>query len=234
MRKNVWFISDTHFGHVNSAKYSALRREGAGITLDELYNRDKEDKETEKELTDRLDSWLIKKWNSTIAPDDTIYIVGDFCLSAKPEAEKLLKKLHGKKWLIRGNHDKTVIGLEKYFSWVGDRLTVKFHHNQYPFIKEGERFCVELFHYPISTWFHKEYGYCHVCGHVHSADDKKNKVTGELRVDVGLDAELSGGEFISLEKLYNHFRKIVTDAGFDTFQEYADYMEEKEKKLYEI
>lgn len=216
MKNNVWFIADTHFGHLNSAYLKPKRREAAGITLEELQTGDK------RELVEKHDKWLLDKWNSTIKKDDMVYIIGDFCLAKKADTEKLLQKLHGKKWLIRGNHDKSCNGLENYFMWVGDIKEAKFNHDQFPFIKEGETFCVEMCHFPMVAWNRRPHGTVHAAGHTHGACDLINKESRELRVDVGLDAELSGYEFISLEKLYNHFRKIVTDAGFETFQEYID------------
>lgn len=216
MKNNVWFISDLHFSHMNSLYFKPKRREACGISLEQLQEGNK------KELLQIHDDWLIKKWNSTIKKDDMVYIIGDFCLAKKADTEKLLQKLHGKKWLIRGNHDKSCNGLENYFMWVGDIKEAKFNHDQFPFIKEGETFCVEMCHYPLMTWNRRPHGTFHAHAHTHGALDSINKESKELRVDVGLDAELSGYEFISLEKLYGYARRIITDAGCETFQEYID------------
>ena len=175
--------------------------------------------------------------------------MGDFCLANHEKTEKILQKLNGRKFLIRGNHDKSCNGLERYFTWVGDIKEAKFTHDQYPFIKEGETFCVEMCHYPLERWNRREHGTMHLYGHEHGALDHFSKIfiinillqkewfrrfaefmrrvfpflyRKELRVDVGLDAELSGYEFISLEKVYEYARKIVTDGGCDSFQEYID------------
>ena len=224
MKNNVWFISDTHFSDMGALYHSSKRRELAGITLDELQNGDK------KEILEKYDKWLIEKWNSTIKKNDMVYIIGDFCLANTEKCKNLVQKLNGKKWLILGNHDKTFRNhkLDEYFMWVGDVKEAKFNHDQFPFIKEGETFCVEMFHFPMSGWNRKPYGTVHACGHEHGAHDEKNDKSGDLIVDVGLDAKLANYDFISLEKLYNHFRNIVTSHGFDSFQEYIEYFFEKQ------
>lgn len=216
MHPRVWFISDTHFSHMNSLYFKPKRREACGITLEQLQEGDK------KELLQIHDDWLIKKWNSTVKKEDFIYILGDFCLANHEKTEKILQKLNGRKFLIRGNHDKSCNGLERYFTWVGDIKEAKFTHDQYPFIKEGETFCVEMCHYPLMTWNRREHGTMNLHGHEHGALDSMNTESKELRVDVGLDAELSGYEFISLEQIYEYARKIVIEGGCDSFQEYVD------------
>lgn len=218
----VWFIADTHFSHLNALYFKPKRREAAGISLDELKTLPK------SETIERHDKWLIELWNETVKREDTVYILGDFCLGNKIATEKILSKLHGKKFLIRGNHDKSCNGLERYFEGVYDIKEAKFNHAQFPFIKEGETFCIEMCHYPLLAWNRRTHGTCMVHGHTHGTIDKLNKDSKELRVDVGLDSELAGLNFISLEKLYGHFREIVVKSGCDTFQDYNDKLMEEQ------
>lgn len=219
---NVYFISDLHFSHQSILYFRPKRRELAGISFEELKTLPKE------EILDRHDKWLIDKWNSTVKRGDIIYILGDLCLGNKERTEKLLNKLHGKKFLIKGNHDKSCNGLERYFEGVYDIKEAKFSHDQFPFIREGETFCVEMCHYPMVSWNRKPHGTVHICGHIHGAHDQLNKETGVLRVDVGLDAELANYNFVPLEKLYSHFRNIVIENNCNTFQEYAEVLMERQ------
>jgi len=216
MKNNVWFISDLHFSHLNALYFKPKRRELAGIVLEELQNGDK------KEILQKHDTWLIQVWNDTIKKDDMVYILGDFCLGNRERTEYILNKLHGKKYLIRGNHDKSCNGLERYFEWVGDIKETKFCHDQFPFIKEGEPFCVEMCHYPIIAWNRRTHGTLMVHGHCHGACDSINIDSKELRVDVGLDANLANYEFINLEKLYKYATDIIEKEGCKSFQEYID------------
>lgn len=114
--------------------------------------------EDKRAATEKHDEWLINKWNETIGKHDIVYHLGDFCMKNKERAEKILKRLHGKKYMIRGNHDKPLKGLENYFEWIGDIKEVKFTNNQYKFVDPKETFCVELCHYPMLTWNRRPHG----------------------------------------------------------------------------
>jgi calcineurin-like phosphoesterase family protein len=221
----AWFISDTHFCHPSILYFRPKRREAAGITLEELQA----DKIA---ATKKHDEWLIEKWNNTINRCDYVYILGDFCLGNREYTERLLQRLNGKKFLVRGNHDKSCKGLERYFEWVGDIKECKFNYNQYKFIDPNETFCVEMCHFPMVAWNRRTHGTCHLQGHVHGALDTINEESKELRVDVGIDAKLSGLEFIPLEKLYKHFTDIRDNAGCSTFKEYANkLMDEQDFRM---
>jgi calcineurin-like phosphoesterase family protein len=50
---------------------------------------------------------IINLYNSVVLPKDTVYFLGDFAFANKwHEIKRILDKMHGKKILIRGNHDK--------------------------------------------------------------------------------------------------------------------------------
>lgn len=219
----VWFISDTHFSHANALYFKPKRRESAGITLEELKGDENGCGRISKdELEERHDKWLINQWNDQVKRGDTVYILGDFCLGNKIKTEKILSQLHGKKFLIRGNHDKSCNGLDRYFEGVYDIKEAKFSHEQFPFINADETFCVEMCHYPMVTWNRRPHGTAHLHGHVHGAIDTYNKESKELRLDVGLDGNMANYKLISLEEVYAYFRNIVEQDGCRTFQDYID------------
>ena len=218
----VWFISDLHFSHPSVLYFHPERRIAAGISVEELQTLDKQ------ELIKRHDDWLIDKWNSTVKKNDWVYHIGDFCLGNRERTEYILNRLHGRKFFIRGNHDKSLNGNERFLEGIWDIKEAKFSHEQFPFIKEGETFCCELCHYPLVAWNRRTHGSVMVHGHTHGATDPLNKESEELRVDVGFDGELSGLEFIPLEKLYDYFINIVHSHGCETFQEYAEWLMTKQ------
>ena len=218
-RQKIWFVSDTHFGHVSILYFHPLRREACGVTLEELQS----DKNS---AIAKHDQWLINKWNETVRKQDTVYFLGDFCLKNKEYTENILRQLKGKKFLIRGNHDKSLNGLENYFEWVGDIKEAKFTNNQFKFIDPNETFCVEMCHFPMLTWNRRPHGTCMVHGHSHGNANNVNELTGELRVDVGLDNQYWDYNFVELEQLYNYFRNIIKSHGFNTFQDYVNYLME--------
>lgn len=199
--------------------FHPLRREACGVTLEELQA----DKNS---AIAKHDQWLINKWNETVRKQDTVYFLGDFCLKNKEYAENILRQLKGKKFLIRGNHDKSLNGLENYFEWVGDIKEAKFTNNQFKFIDPNETFCVEMCHFPFLSWNRRPHGTCMVHGHSHGNANNVNELTGELRVDVGLDNQYWDYNFVELEQLYNYFRNIIKSHGFSTFQDYVNYLME--------
>ncbi len=77
---NTWLISDTHFFHANIGQYCS-----------------------------RPDGWqelTIENWNRFIQPGEIVFHLGDLALGKKEDTEVLVPLLHGKLYLMRGNHDR--------------------------------------------------------------------------------------------------------------------------------
>lgn len=91
--REIFFVSDTHFGHKNIIKYS---------------NRPFADSR-------EMDEVLIDNWNKLINPNDLVFHLGDFALTSRGRGEYLLKVLNGEKHLVIGNHDEK--GSKKYRGW---------------------------------------------------------------------------------------------------------------------
>lgn len=90
MGRNIWLISDTHFGHQNIITYC---------------NRP-------FKTSNEMDDYITTTWNETVKPGDIIYHLGDVYFSkAQKEWGSFFSKLHGSKRLILGNHDN---GKDKY------------------------------------------------------------------------------------------------------------------------
>ena len=49
---------------------------------------------------------LLTEHNALVAPEDTVYLIGDALHSASPWGPEILDRFHGRKTLIRGNHDR--------------------------------------------------------------------------------------------------------------------------------
>ena len=135
----VYFIADPYFGHVNAIR---------------LCNRP-------FETIEEMNETLIQNWNERIHGNDTVYIVGDmFFRCADPEA--ILKRLHGKKHLLIGNHDGSWIhkvDTTKYFQSVSHMLETS----------DGEH-ALTLCHYPLLSWNHQKRAYM-IYGHLHANTD---------------------------------------------------------------
>jgi len=85
---NRFVISDTHFGHTNSWQ---LFKRPDGSPLRPFTS------------TEEMDEAMIERWNAKVGPHDTVYHLGDVVINRK--YLHLVKRLNGKKRLVRGNHD---------------------------------------------------------------------------------------------------------------------------------
>ena len=81
-----YYIVDLHFGHAK-----------LNIAMDQRGFASGEE----------MDRYMIEKWNSRVRHGDEVVILGDFCMTKKAdEAEKIIRQLKGKKYLVVGNHDR--------------------------------------------------------------------------------------------------------------------------------
>lgn len=203
---DVYFISDTHFFHKGMMEEYPVRP-FYGPADPDVY-----------------DDWLIEFWNAIVKQEDQVYIVGDFSFGETEQVRRLLDQLQGTKYLVVGNKDESSLTLTKSFKWIREIVDLNFRVSAYPFLQEDFR--LVLCHYPILSWNGKREGVCMVHGHCHGRLDEYNRLSGELRVDVGINARLSrtNGGFISLEELYNYFRWV---SGNELFEKYIKDNQEK-------
>lgn len=132
----IFFIADTHFGHAN---------------ILELCDRP-------FQTIEEMNETMIANWNGRVGGNDTVYVVGDMFFGCS-YAEKILRRLKGKKRLIIGNHDGSwmdSVELGRYFVSVDHFLE----------ISDGKR-GLTLCHYPLLTWKHEKKSYM-IHGHIHA------------------------------------------------------------------
>lgn len=53
-----------------------------------------------------MDGELIRRWNETVGPDDVVLHLGDLALGPIAESLPLTARLHGRRFLVPGNHDR--------------------------------------------------------------------------------------------------------------------------------
>ena len=85
---NRFVISDTHFGHTNSWEKFKLPN---GDPMRPFTS------------TEEMDETMVERWNAVVRPQDTVYHLGDVVINKKSLHH--VKRLNGKKRLVRGNHD---------------------------------------------------------------------------------------------------------------------------------
>lgn len=84
--RNIWVISDTHFGHANIIKY-------CGRPFSSV---------------DEMNHVLVENWNKVVRDEDIVYHLGDVYFGKNWSGETprdFLRSLRGRKRLILGNHD---------------------------------------------------------------------------------------------------------------------------------
>ena len=160
---NIWFTADTHFCHANILRFSG--RPFADVT--------------------EMNEELIRRWNDTVPADGIVFHLGDFCMGNASDWNNIIYRLHGRIYLILGNHDlkNTKQGFMERFELVTQQMSIRvggqsiiLNHN--PFLCYGGSY--------RDVW--------QLFGHVHSGprsntglDLPRLKVLFPLQYDVGVD-----------------------------------------------
>lgn len=136
----LFYISDLHLSHANIIN-----------TCNRPYDN-----------IEDMNKLLIDNWNKVITNDDIVYFLGDFSFKCNQEqATKFLLQLKGKKYFIKGNHDKT--------TWLNKLKEQRLIEDWYDYkeINDNGRMVI-LCHYPLHSWNGLYHGSYHLYGHVHN------------------------------------------------------------------
>lgn len=155
----IYFTSDQHYWHARVIEY--CNRPFSSI--------------------EEMNAGLIALHNRTVSPDDTTYMLGDFCFGNQHKMRTILSQLNGTKILIRGNHDRLKDHklIELGFSAVSERSNFDdMLLSHYPYRgaehdERDERF-VERQYVDEGSWL--------LHGHVHQHWKKKARM-----INVGVD-----------------------------------------------
>lgn len=134
-----FYISDLHFGHGNVLKFDS--RPFSSV--------------------EEMEETIVINWNTVVSKEDSVYILGDFCWSSQEkEWIRILNRLNGSKFLIKGNHDLKNMSpsLKSKFTQVVD----------YKEITDNGRHVI-MSHYPMLLYkgSYNPNTYM-LCGHVHT------------------------------------------------------------------
>ncbi len=176
----IWFTSDLHFGHARVLEFANRPWE----TLEEMHGA------------------LVDNINAAVAPDDDLYVLGDFSFKATREGVVAIRRriacrcVH----LVPGNHDR---------DWTVPEFAGTFVvEPPIKVIKDGTQKIV-LSHYTLADWQAMGHGSWHLHGHIHSPRGLYNELNlrqGILRYDVGVDANAYAP--VSLDELREWFDGI--------------------------
>lgn len=120
-----FFTSDTHFGHKHVIDFCKRPFDNVQV----------------------MNAEIIRRWNITVKPEDTVYHMGDVSFLGMQDTEKVLRQLNGFKILVRGNHDHRPskmlkLGFDLVLESAGMVLTHAVQHEKTKYHR------VQLSHYP--------------------------------------------------------------------------------------
>lgn len=144
---NLWFTSDTHFGHDNIIKYSSRPFK----TVEEM------------------DEELIKNWNEVVPEDGIVWHLGDLSFHKKDRTVPIVWRLNGIIHFIKGNHDgkKLRPGVLARFASIQDYAELS--------VLDDPRQRIILSHFPFTSWNKMHYGSWNLHGHCHGTLKQKGK-----------------------------------------------------------
>ena len=141
----TFFTADHHFGH-------------AGILSPRM------DAPRPFASVEEHDRTLVECWNAVVRKDDVVHHLGDFSYRANADhALRIFRRLNGRKFLVRGNHDKVGASLP----WDGPVQDVARVHVHDPGMRSAVG--VWLSHYAHRAWPHQHRGDLHLFGHSHGS-----------------------------------------------------------------
>ena len=152
--------------------------------------------------TEEMNEFLISRWNETVSVNDTVYVLGDFAMGKIAESLPLAARLHGRKVLIFGNHDRMfrpkndsqrqrwLSEYGQYFDTIQKEMVwnrILFNHFPYTGDHTEEIRYLEDRPRDRGLWL------CH--GHTHS----KDFVSGKRTIHIGVDSAVANYAPIDLE-----------------------------------
>lgn len=159
----IWFTSDTHFGHENIIRYCNRPFHNA----------------------QEMNAELIHRWRETVPEDGIVFHLGDFAHGSSRLWNDILCALPGRKYLILGNHDMKCIrqGFMSHFEMVVQQMTIRvdgqaiiLNHN--PFLCYGGSY--------RDVW--QLFGHVHSGPTSHTGlDHPRLNMLFPLQYDVGVD-----------------------------------------------
>jgi calcineurin-like phosphoesterase family protein len=125
---------------------------------------------------DDNNEWILERINSRVKKKDHLYILGDVSMGNKKKTEVFLDKMNGMKYLIEGNHDKSIRNSTRF-----EQVT---KYKNFNYSRHGLNIHIVLFHHCIVNYERKEHGSWHLFGHSHT---RELPYVPERSFDIGLD-----------------------------------------------
>lgn len=146
-----YYIADSHFFH--AALNDRMDRRGfSGV--------------------EEMNEYMLTKWNQKVRSNDDVIILGDLSLGKAEETNALLKRLNGRLYLIKGNHDHFLSNKDLdagRFEWIKPYEELSDHKRKivlchYPIICYNGQYRRSADNTPKAYMLH---------GHVHNTADQR-------------------------------------------------------------
>lgn len=196
--KNIWFTSDTHYGHKNIAGPSVSSWSGGYRNFNSVHE---------------MNIALVQGINKYVKEDDELYHLGDWSFGGAQNIKVFRDSLAcGNIHLMKGNHDQHIE--EKLIEFEGGDFNPLELFSSVQDVREIQVGKHKFFmsHYPHLSWNGSSKGVIMLHGHEHASFNHLNK--NILRMDVGIDcAKKILGEYrpFSIEEIIdiNKRKKII-------------------------
>ncbi len=162
---NVWFTSDTHWGHKNivrgTTEWKVLEKGSSHQSVRDFDTLEEHNIE------------LIKKFNSLVKYDDILYHLGDWSFGGHENIQKFRNQLNCRNiHLIFGNHDQHIEPIDSpYRGCFNSVQYVKQFSLKLGTEKTGRMGKQGFFlsHYSHQVWNQRHHGVIHLFGHSHGS-----------------------------------------------------------------
>ena len=175
--QNLFFTSDTHYGHSNICRATTNWTNA-------------EDKTRDFKSLEYMNDTIANNINEIVDENDILIHLGDFSFGGFDNISEFRNRIVCKNiHLVLGNHDHHIErnkdNVQELFSSVNHYINLDVRRPS--LIKKGEmdKFKFVLMHFPIASWDGMNDGVIHLHGHVHLP--KHQRIAEGRAMDVGVD-----------------------------------------------
>ena len=184
--QNLFFTSDTHYGHANICSATTQWVNATNLTRD-------------FESLEHMNNKIINNINVKVGEDDILIHLGDWSFGGFDNIKQFRDRIDCKNiHLTYGNHDHHIRNnkedIQSIFSSTQDYLHLDIRR---PNGKLMDKFSFVCMHYPIASWNGMNDGVIHLHGHVHLPPHLR--IADGRAMDVGVDG--NGLDPISLDEV---------------------------------
>jgi calcineurin-like phosphoesterase family protein len=175
--QNLFFTSDTHYGHTNICRATTNWTDADNVTRD-------------FESLTHMNDTIVDNINSVVCENDVLIHLGDWSFGGFENIEEFRNRIICKNvHLVLGNHDHHIErnkdNIQRLFTSVNHYINLDLRRPS--LVKKGEmdKFKFVLMHFPIASWDGMNDRVIHLHGHVHLPPHQR--IADGRAMDVGVD-----------------------------------------------